>query len=140
MSDPLKLSPAYNSVETAVKCGFKKIMANNSKHQTQEFGFWVVLKAVKGSQKPDYHYTEPVTDGSGSEVTLTLPTGIPVVAHCHTHPKRISTGNYSTGDKRNFVKLSKIRSGISFYLLNPQGEIRRATFEKDFPAGYVVPW
>ncbi|HLA96373.1 MAG TPA: hypothetical protein VK612_11685 [Pyrinomonadaceae bacterium] len=139
MSDPLKLSPPYNSVELAVKNGFKKVMANNNKQATQEFGFWVVLKPVKDSQTPTYHYTEPVDGGSG-EVSLTLPPGVPVVAHCHTHPKRISTGNFSTGDKRSYVTLHKSRPGIAFYLLNPQSEIRRASAEKDFPAGFRVPW
>jgi hypothetical protein len=139
MSDPLKLSPPYASPELAVKAGFKKIMADNNKQETQEFGFWVILKPVPGSQTPTYHYTEPVGGGS-SEVSLTLPVGKPVVAHCHTHPKRISTGNFSTGDKRSFEKLREHRSNIAYYLLNPQSEIRLANTEKDFPAGITVKW
>ncbi len=135
----LKLSPAYSSQEMAVKCGFKKIMADNNKQYTSEWGFWVILKAVKGRQTPDYHYTEPEGGGS-SEVTLTLPIGVPVVAHCHTHPKRISTGDFSTGDKRNFEKLRKYRGGIAYYLLNPHSEIRRANSASEFPAGTVIPW
>lgn len=139
MSDPLKLSQPYDSLDLAVKAGFKKVMANNNQQQTQEFGFWVILKPGSDKKTVKYHYTEPIGDGSG-EVTLSLPVGHPVRAHCHTHPKRISTGNFSTGDKRSFVKLRKARSGIIFFLLNPQSEIRRADTEKDFPAGIAVPW
>jgi hypothetical protein len=56
----------------------------------------------------------------------------------HPLTGRISTGNFSTGDKRSFEKLRKARKGIASYLLNPQSEIRRADDEKDFPAGIKV--
>lgn len=139
MADPPKLSQPYDSTELAVKAGFKKVMANNNQQETQEFGFWVIIKVAGDKKTMKYHYTEPIGGGS-SEVELTLPVGPPVTAHCHTHPKRISTGDFSTGDKRSFVKLRKFRPGIAFYLLNPQSEIRRADAEKNFPAGIAVPW
>jgi hypothetical protein len=139
MGDPVKLSQPYSSVELAVKAGFKKVMANNNQQETKEFGFWVILKVADDKKTVQYFYTDPIDGGSG-EVELTLPVGHMVRAHCHTHPKRISTGNFSTGDKRSFVKLREARKGIAFYLLNPQSEIRRADDEKDFPAGIVVAW
>jgi hypothetical protein len=139
MADPIKLSQPYDQMEPAVKAGFKKIMANNNQQETQEFGFWVVLKPTADKKTAKYHYTEPI-GGGNSEVTLTLPVGHPVVAHCHTHPKRISTGSFSTGDKRSFDKLHEARPGITFFLLNPQSEIRRTATAKDFPAGVPVPW
>jgi hypothetical protein len=116
-------------------------MANNNKQETEEFGFWVVMKVeAEGDKKVvKYYYTEAVGGGS-SEVQLTLPIGQMVRAHCHTHPKRISTGNFSTGDKSSFVTLRDARPGIAWYLLNPQSEIRKANEEKDFPAGISVPW
>ena len=139
MGDPIKLSQPFNSVEAAVKAGFKAIMADNNKQETEEFGFWVVIKPAKDKKTPQFHFTEPVGGGSG-EVSQVLPVGQAVIANCHTHPKRISTGNFSTGDKSSFVKLRQARTGISFFLLNPQSEIRRAGQEKDFPAGIPVPW
>jgi hypothetical protein len=140
MGDPVKLSQPYGSVELAVKAGFKKIMANNNQQETKEFGFWVILKVGDDKKTAQYFYTDPIGQEGSGEVELTLPVGLPVFAHCHTHPKRISTGNFSTGDKRSFVKLRKARKGIAWYLLNPQSEIRRADEEKDFPAGIKVPW
>ena len=139
MPDPVKLSQPYDSVELAVKAGFKKVMANNNQQEIEEFGFWVVLKVGDDKKTVNYFYTEPIGGGSG-EVTLTLPVGHMVRAHCHTHPKRISTGNFSTGDRGSFVKLREARPGIVWYLLNPQSQIRRADTEKDFPVGIDVPW
>ena len=140
MPDPLKLNGPFASVEAAVKAGFKKVMANNNKQETEEFGFWVIMQLKADKKGVDYWFTEPESSGGSGEVTLTLPVGPMVRAHCHTHPKRISTGNFSTGDKSNFIKLRKARVGIDWYLLNPQSEIRRAGEEKDFPAGIAVPW
>lgn len=142
MADPIKFNGPFDSVEAAVKAGFKKVMANNNKQETEEFGFWVVMKVEAAGDKKvvRYYFTEPESGGGSSEVTLTLPVGHMVRGHCHTHPKRISTGNFSTGDKRQFVELREKRPGITWYLLNPQSEIRKAGEEKDFPAGIAVPW
>jgi hypothetical protein len=140
MGDSLKLSQPFDSVELAVKAGFKKVMANNNQQETKEFGFWVIMKVRDDKKGVQYFYTDPSGQDSGGEVELTLPVGQMVRAHCHTHPKRISTGNFSTGDKRSFVKLREARPSIAWYLLNPQSEIRRANDEKDFPAGVTVPW
>jgi hypothetical protein len=139
MADPIKLSQPFDSLELAIKAGFKKVMANNNQQETQEFGFWVILKVGDDKKTVKYFYTDPIGGGS-SEVELTLPVGHIVRAHCHTHPKRISTPHFSTGDKRSFVKLREARPGIAFYLLNPQSQIRRADAEKDFPSGISVPW
>jgi hypothetical protein len=142
MADPIKLNGPYDSVEAAVKAGFKKVMANNNKQETEEFGFWVVMKVEAAGDKKavKYYFTEPESSGGSSEVQLTLPVGQMVRAHCHTHPKRISTGNFSTGDARSFKTLRDARPGITWYLLNPQSEIRKAGEEKDFPGGISVPW
>ena len=142
MADPIKLTGPHDSVEAAVKAGFKKIMANNNKQETEEWGFWVVMKVESAGDKKvvKYYFTEPETSGGSTEVKLTLPVGQMVRAHCHTHPKRISTGNFSTGDKSSFVTLRDARPGIAWYLLNPQSEIRKANEEKDFPPGIVVAW
>jgi hypothetical protein len=141
MSDPLKLSKAYASRDDAAMGGFMKVMKNSTAWHTNEFGFWVIMKAVKVGQKavPNYFYSEP-EDGGSSEVSLTLPRGVIVVGHCHTHPQRIQTGNFSTGDKRSFQELAKVRPGIASYLLNPASEIRRAVTEDEFPAGVTVNW
>jgi len=140
MADPVKLSQPCDSVELAVKAGFKKVMANNNRQEIEEFAFWVILKVGDDKKTVKYFYTEPEGSGSSEEVELTLPVGHSVRAYCHTHPKRISTGNFSTGDKTQFVELRKARPGIVWYLLNPQSQIRRADDEKDFPAGIDVSW
>jgi|SRR5215468_6343449 len=141
MADPINLNGPYDSVEATVKGGFKKVMANNNKQETEEFGFWVVMKVEAAGDKRvvRYYFTDPVGGGS-SEVQLTLPVGQMVRAHCHTHPKRISTSNFSTGDKTSFSKLRDVRPGITWFLLTPQTEIRKASEEKDFPGGISVPW
>jgi hypothetical protein len=138
MADPIKLSKPYDSRDDAAMGGFKRVMLNSNRWQTEEFGFWVILK-VGSDKSVKYFYTEPVSGGSG-EVTMTLPQGVIVRAHCHTHPHRISTGDFSTGDKRSFQELQKARSGIVFYLLNPAQEIRLAVTEDQFPAGVTVKW
>jgi hypothetical protein len=138
MSDSLKLSKPYKGRDEAAMGGFLRVLKNGAAWLTQEFGFWVILK-VSPDKSVNYFYTEPVSGGSG-EVELTLPQGVIVRGHCHTHPHRISTGNFSTGDKRSFLKLQELRPGIVFYLLNPAQEIRRAIAESEFPAGTTVKW
>jgi hypothetical protein len=76
-------------------------------------------------QKVTYHYTTPQA-GSNVRVTLTLPTGLMVRGFCHTHPKSISTGNFGGDDFDSFKKVAKLKLDITFYLLNPQREIRYA--------------
>jgi hypothetical protein len=131
----------FDSLEAAVKAGFKKIMSNNNKQETEEFGFWVVMKveAADGKKVVRFYFTDIVSGGS-SEVQLTVPVGQMVRAHCHTHPKRYSTSNFSTGDARSFKTLRDVRPGVTWYLLSPQSEIRKANEEKDFPSGIWVPW
>lgn len=131
----------FDSLESAAKAGFKKIMANNNKQETEEFGFWVVMKIeADGDKKAVKFYFTDIVGGGSSEVQLTVPVGQMVRAHCHTHPKRYSTSNFSTGDRRSFATLREKRPGITWFLLSPQSEIRRANEEKDFPAGISVPW
>ena len=131
----------FDSLEKAVKAGFKKVMANNNKQETEEFGFWVIMKVEKSGDKKvvNFYYTD-IVDGGSSEVSLTLPVGPMVRAHCHTHPKRYSTTNFSTGDASSFKTLRGIRAGITWYLLTPQSDIRKADQESDFPGGISVPW
>ena len=86
-----------------------------------------------------YHYSHPAGGSSeGSEVTV--PTGYDIRAYCHTHPKRISTGNFSTADKAHFKKLHEKRPLVVWYLMNSNLELRLAAEEKDFPAGRMVKW
>jgi hypothetical protein len=141
MADPLKLSKPYDSPDDAAMGGFRKVMGNSNKWLTNEFGFWIILKVVKvdGKSVPKYFYSEPESQDS-DEVTLTLPKGVSVVGHCHTHPHSFSTGDFSTGDKRSFKALREVRPGIAFYLLNPSSEIRKAISEDQFPAGTTVNW
>ena len=129
----------FSSVEAAVKAGFKVVMANNNQQETKEFGFWVIMKQNEDKKGVHFCYTD-IEDGGSGEITMTVPVGQMVRAHCHTHPKRISTGNFSTHDKTSFVYLRTKRVGIVFYLLNPQSQIRLASQEKDFPAGVDVAW
>src|SRR5690349_8507772 len=93
----------FDSLEAAVRAGFKKVMANNNKQETEEFGFWVVMKVdADGDKKAVKYYFTDIVGGGSSEVQLTVPTGKMVRAHCHTHPKRYSTSNFSTGNKSSF--------------------------------------
>ena len=129
----------FSSVEAAVRAGFKTIMADNNKQEHKEFGFWVIMKWSDDKKTLGYYYTEIVDGGSG-EVSMTLPMGQMVRANCHTHPKRYSTGNFSTNDKANFVKLKDKEHKMPFFLLDPQSQIRVANEEKDFPGGKDVSW
>lgn len=132
------LSKPYDSAVDAVIGGFKKIMANGVQWHSNEYGFWVVSRPGP-AKKPAFHYTKPETNDAGY-VDGTLPSGGPVFARCHSHPKSTKTGDFSTGDKRQFEKVRKARPGIDWYLLNPSGQIRRASTADDFPAGVPVPW
>jgi hypothetical protein len=138
MADPIKLSKPYDSPDAAAMGGFKKIKQNGVQWHTNEFGFWIVLKVVE-KRTAKYHYTEP--EGSeGGEIEMTLPRGVTVVGHCHTHPKSTKTGDFSPHDKRSYQALRKARPGIAYYLLNPSDEIRRAISEGEFPPGVTVNW
>jgi hypothetical protein len=139
MAGPLKLSKPYDSTDDAAMGGFKKILGNGVQWHTNEFGFWVILKLSADKKTGKYHYTEPESNGPG-HVDMTLPEGVSVFANCHSHPRSYKTGDFSTGDKRAYVKLRKARPGIAYYLLNPSGEIRRAIREGEFPAGVTLNW
>lgn len=141
MADPLILSKPYDIPDEAAMGGFKKVMGNGAQWLTNEYGFWIVLKVVKveGKGTPKYFYTQPETQESDG-VTLTLPRGIAVIGNCHTHPHTFKTGDFSTGDKRSFEALNKVRPGIAYYLLNPSSQIRRAITAGQFPAGTAVNW
>lgn len=140
MAGPIKLSKPYDSRDDAAMGGFKRVLLNSTQWETEEFGFWVIMKVCPDKKTVKHYYTEPESSGGSGEVTLTLPQGVMVRAHCHTHPKRISTGNFSTGDKRSFQELQKVRPSTAFYLLNPAQEIRRAITDGEFPAGVTVNW
>ena len=132
------LSKPYNSVVDAVMGGFKRswerrpvahqrvrLLGRQSAQQGQEDGDLPLRQA--GEQRLRH-------------VETTLPSGVPVFANCHTHPKSTKTGDFSTGDKRQFQKVRKARPGIDWYLLNPSGQIRRAITAGEFPAGVPVKW
>ena len=129
----------FSSELAAVRAGYKAIMADNNKQEHQEFGFWVIMKVKADKSGVDFYYTEIVDGGSG-EVSMTLPQGMMVRANCHTHPKRYTTGNFSTNDRNNFVMLREKQHPMPFYLLTPWGQISVAKEEKDFPGGKDVPW
>lgn len=128
----------FNSELAAVRAGFKAIMADNNKQHHREFGFWVIMRKKPDNSGVNFYYTDIVDGGSG-EVTMTLPREM-VRANCHTHPKRYSTGNFSTNDKNNFKFLRAKQRPMPFYLLTPSGQISVALEEKDFPVGKDVPW
>jgi len=134
----LELSKSYSSPDDAAMGGYRRVLQNSNAWLTEEFGFWVIMK-INTDKKPIYFYTKPVGGGS-SEVKLTLPNGVMVRAHCHTHPHRISTGDFGADDKESFQKLQKVQPGIAFYLLNPYQEIRRARAECEFLSGTTVKW
>jgi hypothetical protein len=139
MADPIKLSRPYDTRDKAAMGGFREVMANSTEVEHKEYAFWVILK-VSGKEVK-YHYSTPETDSSSDGVTLKYPVGHIVRAFCHTHPKSISTGNFSPGDLRQFKELAeKTNINIVFYLLNPQQQIRLAENEKDFTAGKSVAW
>lgn len=141
MAGPIKLSKSYDTRDDAAIGGFKRVLLNSVQWKTQEFGFWVILQVVKagGKSVPKYFYTEP--EGGGSTgVTLTLPQGLMVRAHCHTHPHSVSTGDFGADDKASYQDLQKVRPGVVFYLLNPYQEVRLAVDEKQFLAGTSVKW
>lgn len=137
MADPIVLCGPYPTRDDAAIAGFGKVLKGGLAWKTNEFAFWVVLKPKPGSAA-DYFYTLPKSDGSGGEVTSELPRNQIVVAHGHTHPAKVSTGDFSPGDKRQYVKVRNARPGVAWYLLNPKGEIRLAEAESDFPAGKTV--
>jgi hypothetical protein len=139
MAGPIHLSKPFDSPDDAAMGGFKRILQNGTAWLTQEFGFWVIMKVCPDKKTVKYFYTDP-EGGGNTEVQLTLPEGVMVRGHCHTHPHSISTGNFSTGDKRSFVELREARPGIAFYLLNPAQEIRRAITGSEFPPGTTVNW
>src|SRR5215467_5141362 len=88
----------------AVKAGFRAIIAENNKQNYREFGFWVIVKN-KANKKGVEFFCSDVVDGGSGEVEMELPHEM-VGANCHTHPaKRYSTGNFSTNDRNNFVRL-----------------------------------
>lgn len=122
----------------AVRAGFKAIMADNNKQEHQEFGFWVIM-AIKADKSGVEFFNTDVVDGGTGEVSMTLPHGM-VRANCHTHPKRYSTGNFSTNDKNNFMMLREKQHPMPFYLLTPYGQISVAKQESDFPGGQDVGW
>jgi hypothetical protein len=128
----------FGSELEAVRAGFKAIMADNNKQEHQEFGFWVIMKLKDDKSGVNFFCTDVVDGGSG-EVSMTLPHGM-VRANCHTHPKRYSTGNFSTNDKNNFKMLRDKDHPMPFYLLTPFGQISVAREEKDFPGGKDVGW
>ena len=128
----------FSSIEAAVRAGYKAIMADNNKQEYKEFGFWVIMKQKDDHKGVNFFYTDIVGGGSG-EISMTLPSGM-VRANCHTHPKRYTTGNFSTNDKNNFVMLREKNHPMPFYLLTPWGQIHVAREAKDFPGGIEVPW
>ena len=129
----------FKSELDAVRAGFRAIMADSNKQYYQEFGFWVIMKKKADNSGVDFFYTDIVDGGSG-EVSQTLPTNEMVTANCHTHPKRYSTGNFSTNDRKNFRMLKEKKHPMKFYLLTPFGTINVALEDKDFPGGKNVPW
>jgi hypothetical protein len=128
----------FGSELAAVRAGFKAIMADNNKQHYKEFGFWVIMKHNAKKTGVNFFYSDIVDGGSG-EVSMTLPSGM-VTANCHTHPKRYTTGNFSTNDKKNFMFLREKDRPMPFYLLTPFGQIRVAREEKHFPGGIDVSW
>jgi len=128
----------FGSEEAAVRAGYKAIMADNNKQEYKEFGFWVIMK-VKQDHKGVEFFNTDIVDGGTGEVSMTLPSGM-VRANCHTHPKRYSTGNFSTQDRKNFNMLREKDHPMPFYLLTPYGQISVAKEDKDFPGGKDFPW
>jgi hypothetical protein len=112
---------------------------NGAAWLTQEIGLWVILRLCPDKRTVRFSYTEPEGGGSG-EAESTLPRGVTVRGRCHTHPHLTKTEDFSTRDKRNFLRLQEARPGIAYYLMNPAQEIRRAITEAQFPAGTVVSW
>jgi hypothetical protein len=137
MSDEVKLSKPYSSSLEAMMGGFKHIQATRKDWETKEYNFFVVL--VSKERKTTYHYSDP-KGGSSDGSSVTVPTGYDIRAYCHTHPKRIQTGNFSTADKREFMRLHEKRPVVVWYLMNSNLELRLAAEEKDFPAGRMVQW
>ena len=129
----------FSSELAAVRAGFKAIMADNNKQHHREFGFWVIMRHKPDKSGVNFYYTDIVDGGSG-EVSMTLPNNEMVTANCHTHPKRYSTGNFSTNDKNNFILLRNKQRPMPFYLLTPSGSISVAREGKDFPGGKNVSW
>lgn len=128
----------FGSELAAVRAGFRAIMADNNKQHYREFGFWVIMQNKADRSGVNFFYTDIVDGGSG-EVSMTLPHGM-VTANCHTHPKRHTTGNFSTNDRKNFMTLRNKQRPMPFYLLTPFGTISIAREEKHFPGGKDVPW
>ncbi len=128
----------FDSELAAVRAGYRAIMADNNKQQYREFGFWVIMRKKADNSGVDFFCTD-LEDGGSGEVSMTLPHEM-VRANCHTHPKRYTTGNFSTNDKKNFKMLRDKHRPMPFYLLTPFGTISVAHEEKDFPGGKDVPW
>jgi len=130
----------FKTLEDAVRAGFKAIIAEHNKQAYEEFGFWVAMKPNEHDKGVHFCYTDIEGSGGGGFVELTRPTGLIVVAHCHTHPHSTSTGDFSPRDKRNFLQMNDNMHKMPCYLLNPQSQIRLGKVAKDFPAGVPVSW
>jgi len=137
MADPISLSKPYQRRDDAAIGGFKRVLMNSKEWETKEFAFWVILK-VNAKKVPEYFYTAPESDGSAHGVKLKMPVGHLVRAYCHTHPKSISTGNFSSGDREEFLRLQKLQPGIVWYLLSTNTQLRLAEAECDFMEGKSV--
>ncbi len=139
MSDPNQLSKPYSTSDEAAVGGFRRVLMNSVEWETKEYAFFVILK-INEKKEVKYHYTNPQTDGSSHGVELVFPTGMIVRAFCHTHPKSISTGNFSSGDLDQFKKLIELKHPLVFYLMNPQQQLRYANTENEFMAGISLDW
>ena len=139
MSDPNQLSKPYCTRDEAAVGGFRRVLMNSVEWETKEYAFFVILK-LNEQKEIKYHYTTPQTDGSSHGVKLVIPNGLMVRAFCHTHPKSISTGNFSSGDLDQFRELVNLKRNLVFYLMNPQQQLRYAITEKEFTAGISLDW
>jgi len=119
--------------------GFTRVLLNGPRWETAEYAFWVVIKV--SDQQVKFHYSTPQTDGSPHGVKLLWPVGYIVRAFCHTHPRSLSTGNFSAGDRDQFVELKALKSvEVPYYLMTPQKQLRLAETEKEFTVGKSIEW
>jgi hypothetical protein len=137
MSDEVKLSNPYSTSLQAMKAGFKEIQATRTDWEIIEYNFFVAQ--VSKDKKLTFHYSDP-KGGSSDGARVTVPPGYDILAYCHSHPKRIHSGDFSTADKREFMRLHEKLPKVVWYLMNSSSQLRLAAEEKDFLAGRMVSW
>jgi hypothetical protein len=132
MSD--NLSKPYRTRDEAAMGGFENLKKSNESLDTYEFAFYIV-RLFKDRQIT-YKYTPPAKIGAnGGETSWRLAPGQTVQAYCHTHPKRIQHDGFSPDDLAEYIEKAKIYSGMVWYLMTWNQQLRLAESKDEISKG-----